>query len=72
MTAINEPGALGAIANVIGDAGANIANIAFQEHSPDFRDVLLDVEVNDLKHLTGIMSQLKAKPVVSKVERING
>ena len=72
VTAINEPGALGAIANVIGDAGANIANIAFQEHSPDFRDVLLDVEVNDLKHLTGIMSQLKAKPVVSKVERING
>ena len=72
VTAINEPGSLGAIANVIGDAGANIANIAFEEHSPDFRDVLLDVEVNDLKHLTGIMSQLKAKPVVSKVERING
>ncbi|MCB1542710.1 MAG: bifunctional (p)ppGpp synthetase/guanosine-3',5'-bis(diphosphate) 3'-pyrophosphohydrolase, partial [Rhodoblastus sp.] len=72
VTAINEPGSLGAIANVIGDAGANIANVAFQEHSPDFRDVLLDVEVNDLKHLTGIMSQLKAKPVVSKVERING
>ena len=70
VTAINEPGSLGAIANVIGDAGANIANIAFEEHSPDFRDVLLDVEVNDLKHLTGIMSQLKAKPVVSKVERI--
>ncbi|MFT4096494.1 MAG: bifunctional (p)ppGpp synthetase/guanosine-3',5'-bis(diphosphate) 3'-pyrophosphohydrolase [Rhodoblastus sp.] len=72
VTAINEPGSLGAIANVIGDAGANIANVAFEEHSPDFRDVLIDVEVNDLKHLTGIMSQLKAKPVVSKVERING
>ena len=72
VTAINEPGSLGAIANVIGDAGANIANVEFQEHSLDFRDVLIDVEVNDLKHLTGIMSQLKAKPVVSKVERING
>ena len=72
VTAINEPGSLGVIASVIGDAGANIANIAFEEHSPDFRDVLIDVEVNDLKHLTGIISQLKAKPVVSKVERING
>ena len=72
VTAINEPGSLGAIATVIGDAGANIANIAFEEHSPDFRDVLLDLEVHDLKHLTSIMSQLKAKPVVSKVERING
>ena len=72
VTAINEPGSLGAIATVIGDAGANIAKIAFEEHSPDFRDVLIDVEVNDLKHLTGIISQLKARPVVSKVERING
>ena len=72
VTAINEPGSLGVIATVIGDAGANISNIAFEEHSPDFRDVLIDVEVNDLKHLTGILSQLKSKPMVSKVERING
>jgi GTP diphosphokinase / guanosine-3',5'-bis(diphosphate) 3'-diphosphatase len=72
VTAINEPGSLGAISTVIGDAGANIANIAFETHSPDFRDVVLDLEVSDLKHLTGIMSQLRSKPVVSKVERING
>ncbi|MFV0281737.1 MAG: RelA/SpoT family protein [Rhodoblastus sp.] len=72
VTAINEPGSLGLIATVIGEAGANISNVAFEEHSRDFRDVLLDVEVNDLKHLTAIMSQLKVRPVVSKVERING
>ncbi|MFO1116930.1 MAG: bifunctional (p)ppGpp synthetase/guanosine-3',5'-bis(diphosphate) 3'-pyrophosphohydrolase [Beijerinckiaceae bacterium] len=72
VTAINEPGTLGAIATTIGEAGANISNIAFEVHSPDFRDVILDLEVTDLKQLTSVISQLKAKPVISKVERING
>ena len=40
--------------------------------SPDFRDMVLDVEVWDLKHLNAIISQLRAKKVVSKVERVNG
>jgi GTP pyrophosphokinase len=72
VTAINEPGTLGMIATVIGDAGANIDHIEFISHSPDFRDIVLDVEVLDLAHLNAIVSQLKAKPVVSKVERVNG
>jgi GTP pyrophosphokinase len=40
--------------------------------SADFRELIIDIEVNDLKHLNTIMSQLRARPVVSKVERING
>ena len=72
VTAINEPGTLGMIASVIGDAGANIDHIEFVSRSPDFRDIVLDLQVLDLKHLNAIISQLKAKPVVSKVERVNG
>ena len=72
VTAINEPGTLGMIATTIGETGANIANIAFELHSPDFRDVVLDLEVTDLKQLTSVVSQLKSKPTISKVERING
>ncbi len=72
VTAINEPGTLGTIATAIGEVGANISNIAFEVHSPDFRDVILDLEVTDLKQLTSVISQLKSKPVVSKVERMNG
>ena len=52
VTAINEPGALGTIATVIGEAGANIDHVSFVTRSPDFRDMVLDVEVWDLKHLT--------------------
>jgi GTP diphosphokinase / guanosine-3',5'-bis(diphosphate) 3'-diphosphatase len=72
VTAINEPGALGIIATVIGDTGANIDHIDFADRSSDFRDILIDLEVVDVKHLTTIMSQLAAKTVVSKVERVNG
>ncbi len=72
VSIINEPGALGVVAGVIGEAGANIDNVSFEARSPDFRDMLIDLEVTDLKHLTAIMSQLKAKSVVSKVERVNG
>jgi (p)ppGpp synthase/HD superfamily hydrolase len=40
--------------------------------SPDVRDIVIDIEVRDLKHLSGILSQLKQSSVVSKVERVNG
>jgi len=70
--AINEPGTLAAIATVIGENGANIANIGIHALSSDFHEMTIDLEVSDLKHLNGIISQLRAKPVVSKVERVNG
>ena len=72
ITAINEPGALGTIATVIGDHAANIDNIVFKPISADFREMTIDMEVNDLKHLNTIISHLRARPMVSKVERVNG
>ncbi|TAL81469.1 MAG: bifunctional (p)ppGpp synthetase/guanosine-3',5'-bis(diphosphate) 3'-pyrophosphohydrolase [Beijerinckiaceae bacterium] len=72
VTAINEPGTLGMIATLIGDTGANIDNISIHELSADFREMVLDIEVIDLKHLHSIVSQLRGKPVISKVERVNG
>jgi GTP pyrophosphokinase len=72
VSAINEPGTLGLIATVIGESGSNIDHVEFITRSSDVRDVVLDIEVRDLKHLTSIISQLKSKSVVSKVERING
>ena len=70
--AMNEPGALGSIATVIGDEGGNIDHIEFVNRSSDFRDIVLDLQVRDLKHLNAIISHLRAKSVVSKVERVNG
>ncbi len=72
VTAINEPGTLGMIATVIGDLGANIDTISINIISPDFREMIIDIEIADLKHLNGVITELRTKPVVSKVERVNG
>ncbi|HMF06393.1 MAG TPA: bifunctional (p)ppGpp synthetase/guanosine-3',5'-bis(diphosphate) 3'-pyrophosphohydrolase [Methylocella sp.] len=72
LTAINEPGTLAQIASVFGDHGANIDNIVIRPISADFRELTIDIEVTDLKHLTTIISHLRARPVVSQVERVNG
>lgn len=71
-TAINEPGSLGALATLIGETGANIDNISFKAHSPDFREMTFDLEVADLKHLNDVIARLRASPLVSKVERVVG
>jgi GTP pyrophosphokinase len=72
VTAINEPGALAAITGAVGDNGGNIDDIRVMSRSPDFREVLVDVEVADLKQLGAIMAQLRAQKSVSRVERVNG
>lgn len=69
---VNEPGALAQIATVIAEHDGNIDNISMQRRSPDFTETTIDLEVYDLKHLSAILAQLRAKAVVAKVERVNG
>jgi (p)ppGpp synthase/HD superfamily hydrolase len=38
----------------------------------DYREMVINLEVWDLKHLNSIISQLKTKPVISAVQRVNG
>ncbi|MGZ5802851.1 MAG: ACT domain-containing protein, partial [Xanthobacteraceae bacterium] len=57
---------------VIAEHDGNIDNLSMQRRSPDFTETTIDLEVYDLKHLTSIISQLRAKNVVSAVERVNG
>jgi RelA/SpoT family (p)ppGpp synthetase len=69
---VNEPGSLAQIATVIAEHDGNIDNIGMFRRSPDFTELTIDLEVYDLKHLSAIIAQLRAKPVVAKVERVNG
>jgi GTP diphosphokinase / guanosine-3',5'-bis(diphosphate) 3'-diphosphatase len=71
VSVVNEPGTLAEIARIIGDSDGNIDNIIMTSKSPDFREMLIDVEVWDLKHLSAIISDLRAKPLVSDVRRVN-
>jgi GTP pyrophosphokinase len=70
LQSINEPGSLATIAQVIADHNGNIENVAMKRRTGDFTEVTIDLSVFDLKHLNAIVSELRAKPAVSKVERV--
>jgi guanosine-3',5'-bis(diphosphate) 3'-pyrophosphohydrolase len=72
VQSMNEPGSLAQIAQVIAEHDGNIDNIHMSRRAPDFTDLTIDLEVYDLKHLTAILAQLRAKRIVAKAERVNG
>jgi GTP diphosphokinase / guanosine-3',5'-bis(diphosphate) 3'-diphosphatase len=72
VQSVNEPGSLAQIARIIAEHDGNIDNIRMSRRAPDFTSITIDLEVYDLKHLTAIIAQLRAKPMVAKVERVNG
>jgi GTP pyrophosphokinase len=72
VTALNEPGSLAQIAQVIGEADGNIDNVHMMRRAADFTEMQIKLEVWDLDHLTQIITGLKAKAVVSGVERAFG
>ncbi|WP_029062420.1 bifunctional (p)ppGpp synthetase/guanosine-3',5'-bis(diphosphate) 3'-pyrophosphohydrolase [Labrenzia sp. DG1229] len=72
ISAANEPGSLAAIAQVIGENSGNIDNVKMVQRASDFHQMIIDLEVWDLKHLNRIINQLRSKPNVSSVNRVNG
>jgi GTP pyrophosphokinase len=72
VTALNEPGTLAQIAQVIGEADGNIDNVRMVRRAKDFTEIHIELEVWDLDHLTQIVAGLKSKAVVSSVERVFG
>jgi guanosine-3',5'-bis(diphosphate) 3'-pyrophosphohydrolase len=72
VTAINAPGSLAEIAQIVASNDANIHTLSMVRTAPDFTEMLVDLEVWDLKHLNRLISQLKASTAVSDVRRVNG
>ncbi|MDF2094990.1 RelA/SpoT family protein [Aquibaculum arenosum] len=68
----NEPGSLGALSTVIGKNSGNITNLKITHRSLDFFEMLIDLEIADVRHLTNVMAALRAMPVISSVERARG
>jgi guanosine-3',5'-bis(diphosphate) 3'-pyrophosphohydrolase len=72
VTAINEPGSLANIAQVVAANDANIHLLSMSRTAPDFTEMLVDLEVWDLKQLNRLLSQLRDNPSVSDAKRVNG
>src|SRR5579863_8738671 len=58
----NEPGSLGALTTIIGTHAGNITNLKITNRSQDFFEILVDIEVQDVKHLSTIIAALRAAP----------
>ena len=65
----NEPGTLGNLTTMIGNHLGNINNLRFTNRTPDFFEMVLDIEVTNASHLTDIIAALRATPSVTSVER---
>jgi len=65
----NEPGALAAVATIIGQQGGNISNIRLTDRNLDFFSFELDLEVKDVEHMRTVIAVLQTSNFVERVER---
>ena len=72
VVALNEPGSLGRIASIIGAEGANIDKLQMVTRARDYTEMVIDIEVMDLKHLTDILNGVKSLNAVSEANRVLG
>jgi GTP pyrophosphokinase len=54
---------------LIGKYEGNIHNLRFTARTTDFFDMLIDIAVRDVRHLTTIIAALRGQKVVAAVER---
>jgi len=68
----NLPNSFGTLTTIIGKNNGNITNLKITNRTPEFFDILVDVEVQDVKHLTNIVAALRANGAINSVERTKG
>lgn len=71
VSAMNEPGTLAQITQIIASHGCNIERLELSQRASDFTDIQMDLLVRDLKALNRIMTDIRRCAVVSTVMRIN-
>ena len=69
LVLINQPGSLATLSNVIAKNHGNINNLNFVNRTDVFCELLVDIEVHDVRHLNDIMAALRASPGISSVRR---
>ncbi len=65
----NRPGSLNALTEVIARAGCNIINLQLTNRTADYFEFVVDIEVEGVRQLTGIVTALRAIPAFFQVER---
>jgi GTP pyrophosphokinase len=69
---LNKVGGLGNLSTTIGKNMSNITNLKITNRSSDFFEMIVDLEVKDVRHLANIIASLRATPAINSVERARG
>ncbi len=69
LTVANDRGVLGRICSLIGEAGANIADLNFVERKPDYFRLFVHAELRDAAQLHSLMLTLEAESDVAALSR---
>ena len=72
VVAVNAPGTLAQVSDVIGSADANITDLFMSPQDANLTRLVFGVEVWDLKHLSRLLRDIRARDVVTTVERSMG
>ncbi|MBC7799993.1 MAG: bifunctional (p)ppGpp synthetase/guanosine-3',5'-bis(diphosphate) 3'-pyrophosphohydrolase, partial [Gemmatimonadaceae bacterium] len=70
--AINQPSTLASLTNAVAKYEGAVTNLKITNRQQDFFEVLMDVEVRDLRHLSNVIAGLRAASGVTQVERARG
>ena len=69
INAANEKGVLAKLCTAVAQANGNIIRIATTERGTDFTELVMEIEVEDLKRLTQILAALRSLAVVDRAVR---
>ncbi|HET9018464.1 MAG TPA: RelA/SpoT family protein, partial [Acetobacteraceae bacterium] len=69
VIAQNGPGTLATVANAVAKHEGAVANLRVVNRQADFFELLVDVEVRDVRHLATVIAGLRASNGVHQVER---
>lgn len=72
VIAANDSGALANLTNAIAKYEGAVANLKIVNRQQDFFEILVDVEVRDLRHLSTVIAGLRAAPSITEVQRAKG
>jgi guanosine-3',5'-bis(diphosphate) 3'-pyrophosphohydrolase len=72
VIAANEPSALADLSNAVAKHEGAVANLRIVNRQQDFIEILADVEVRDLLHLSKVIAGLRGVATIKSVERARG
>ncbi len=72
LVAANGPAAIATVTNAIAKQDGSVLNLRIVNRQSDFYEMLVDVEVRDLRQLVNVIASLRAANGVHQVERARG